>query len=63
VSGASKVYNSLRRKAVKPLSRGVRLIRRKAKEGREMYEWTFSSTAEWVVGALLVVVLVAAMLV
>jgi len=28
-----------------------------------MYEWTFSSTAEWVVGALLVVVLVAAMLV
>jgi len=28
-----------------------------------MYEWTFSSTAEWVVGVLLVVVLVAAMLV
>jgi len=27
-----------------------------------MYEWTFSSTAEWVVGALLVVAIVAAML-
>jgi len=27
-----------------------------------MYEWTFSSTAEWVIGALLVVVIVAAML-
>jgi len=28
-----------------------------------MYEWTFSATAEWVVGALLVVVLVATMFV
>jgi len=27
-----------------------------------MHEWTFSSTAEWVIGALLVVVIVAAML-
>ena len=28
-----------------------------------MYEWTFSSTAEWVVGALLAVAIVAAMFV
>jgi len=28
-----------------------------------MYEWTFSSTAEWVVGLLLVVVIVATMFV
>jgi len=28
-----------------------------------MYEWNFSSTAEWVVGLLLVVVIVAAMFV
>jgi hypothetical protein len=28
---------------------------------RAMYEWTFSSTAEWVIGALLVMVIVAAM--
>jgi len=26
-----------------------------------MYEWTFSATAEWVVGALLVVAIVATM--
>jgi hypothetical protein len=28
-----------------------------------MYEWTFSATAEWVVGALLLVVLVATLFV
>jgi len=28
-----------------------------------MYEWTFSATAEWVVGALLVVAIVAVMFV
>jgi hypothetical protein len=28
-----------------------------------MFEWTFSASAEWVVGALLVVAIVAAMLV
>jgi hypothetical protein len=40
------------------------MIRVIAKKGvSDMYEWTFSSTAEWVVGALLAVVIVAAMLV
>jgi hypothetical protein len=29
----------------------------------EMYEWTFSSTAEWVVGVLLMVAIIATMFV
>jgi hypothetical protein len=32
-------------------------------EGNVMREWTFSATAEWVVGALLVMAIVAAILV
>jgi hypothetical protein len=31
--------------------------------GKNMYDWSFSASAEWVVGALLVVVIVAAMFV
>jgi hypothetical protein len=46
----------------KPLARTTRLSVRKAGEGT-MRDWSFSDTAEWVVGLLLAVVIVATILV
>jgi hypothetical protein len=42
--------------AIKPLSRCTRLINRRRED--HMYEWTFSATADWAVGLLLVATIV-----
>jgi hypothetical protein len=63
-SYGGKFYNSLSARRVKPLATPIRLTLRIGKwEVIDMYEWTFSSTAEWVIGALLVAAIVAVMFV
>ena len=48
---------------IKPFRDPVRLTLSERMVSAKMYDWSFSATAEWVVGALLVVAIVATMFV
>jgi len=49
--------------SIKPFPHPVRLTLSERQVSAKMYDWSFSATAEWVVGALLVVAIVATMFV